>query len=562
MNCSLQAKRKSDSAGMATIAGLVQRRCACGNHARGGACQSCGEKSNQVMRRAAVNSAGMSDVQRVPGRGGKMGILEGTNYAFDTYSVTEAHLSDPDIIARFQSLSKARLIEYEQKVEDPAVKAYIAQLIAKTPSTPCTAKEITRVNAQAEAARSASLPWVRMARQALDRLHGRWIENKADVLASKRTLSGQVVCAFDSNFNITQRDQNYGVQQIRVSSRLKQLESRLGRVAAYACQPDDDPVCTGKGQDTVAYVRGGQPPIHFCPQFREDPDALGQQSTVVHEYSHLLPGVTDEGGYALGGMGAQIMTCQAGAKFRAPSDVLGHTADALTGFVMHIGQMNATDVSVAQGGGKPSQQQTTPQSSTKVSLQPSATKLTPAEVKAAGEDEDKTKVSVAAGTETEFAEQTESSANISLEVEIPAWRLQTRRKLLGSPLKFFNKFTVEPSFGFKPGDNKHRLFTPLAIEGSFQMFSIEWEKATRAGLFKFELGGAGNVGGEWVPQSNETSIKLGGEGGGELEYRPPKTQLFIKIGAKAQVNWEQRGGMKLEWKGASFDTSFKIGYEF
>jgi hypothetical protein len=258
--------------------------------------------------------------------------------------VTEAHLSDPEIIARFNSLSKAALLEYRTHVTDPAVLAYINALLARMPSVPCTTAEIARTAAQAEAGRTSSLPWVRLARVALDRLHSRWIDNKADILAGRRTLGGEIVCAFDSNFNITQRDPDYGVRQISLMSRLRQLESRLGRAAASACQPDDDPVCLGNDRDTVAYVRGGQPPIHFCPQFRDDPDLMNQQSTVLHEYCHLLPGVHDQGGYALGGFGAQVMTCQAGFKFTAASNILTNTADALTGFAMHIGQTGATNV--------------------------------------------------------------------------------------------------------------------------------------------------------------------------------------------------------------------------
>lgn len=350
---------------------LLQRACACGNHAGGGECTSCREKRERTLQRAAVspgqplNQAAHAapesrfghdfsgvpvhaDVQRVQRqRTGRAGLpATSTNYIFDTFNVTESYLSDPDIIARFHSLSRAGLIEYRNQVADPAVQAYITRLLATIPSVPCTAAEVNRTSAQAEAARTASVPWVGQARLALDRLHSRWIDNKADLLAGRRALTGQVVCAFNSNFNITQSDADYGVRQISAMSRLRHLETRLGRAVAYTCQPDDDPICLGGNRDTVAYVQGGQPPIHFCSQFRDDPDAINQQSTVVHEYSHLLPGVHDQGGYALGGFGAQVMTCQTGAKFRATSDILVNTADALTGFVMHIGQTDPADVHV------------------------------------------------------------------------------------------------------------------------------------------------------------------------------------------------------------------------
>jgi hypothetical protein len=52
-----------------------------------------------------------------------------TNYTFDTYRVTEADLSDPDIVARFQSLPLSHLIQYRNRATDYAVIAYIDQLL-------------------------------------------------------------------------------------------------------------------------------------------------------------------------------------------------------------------------------------------------------------------------------------------------------------------------------------------------------------------------------------------------------------------------------------------------
>ena len=267
-----------------------------------------------------------------------------TNYAFDTFNLTESHLSDPDIIARLEALTQEQLVEYRNRVADPAVQVYIDGLIAPRPVVPCTSTEVADTTSLAETARTASLPWVQLARRALDRLHNRWAFHKRDIIGSRRALAGVPVCAFNSNFNINARDPDYGVRHISVASRLRQLERWMGSPVAYTCQPSGDPQCSGRNQDTVAYVRGGRPPIHFCSQFRTDPDQLSRQGTVIHEFAHLLPGVDDSGGYALGGFGAQVMTCSTGYKFSAASDVLTHTADAVTGFVMNIGLEGSTNV--------------------------------------------------------------------------------------------------------------------------------------------------------------------------------------------------------------------------
>jgi hypothetical protein len=58
-----------------------------------------------------------------------------TNYRFDTYSITGADLSDPEIVARFKALNHAQLIEYRNRVEDPSVKGYINNLLATSPGT-------------------------------------------------------------------------------------------------------------------------------------------------------------------------------------------------------------------------------------------------------------------------------------------------------------------------------------------------------------------------------------------------------------------------------------------
>lgn len=54
---------------------------------------------------------------------------DSTNYAFDTFRVTGAHLSDPDIVARFKALSFKELLRYRARVTDPDVIALIEQLL-------------------------------------------------------------------------------------------------------------------------------------------------------------------------------------------------------------------------------------------------------------------------------------------------------------------------------------------------------------------------------------------------------------------------------------------------
>jgi hypothetical protein len=56
--------------------------------------------------------------------------LKPTNYRFDTYQITERDLSDPDIIARFEGLSKEGLRNYLDHATDPAVRSYLLKLLA------------------------------------------------------------------------------------------------------------------------------------------------------------------------------------------------------------------------------------------------------------------------------------------------------------------------------------------------------------------------------------------------------------------------------------------------
>jgi hypothetical protein len=316
-----------------------------------------GERGAPEEKEAEAVAAGLSDPGRIRTEGSARSGFEAvlrratdhgsTNWAFDTGHLTEAHLQDPDVVARLNALSRIDLIRYRRLVADPVVQTYIDNLLAHLPpSPPCSPAEISRLNTQVEDARTAVHGFVGVARRGLDRLHSAWIDNKSALLAGPATLEGTPVCAFNSNFNISARSPDYGVRQIGVMNRLRQLDSVTSKASTYSCRPEDDPVCVGTDQDTIAYVRGNHPPIHFCADFRAEPDVISQQATVAHEFAHFLPGVRDQGGYALGGFGAQVMTCLTNFKFKAASDVLTNTADALAGFVINVGDSGATDVRV------------------------------------------------------------------------------------------------------------------------------------------------------------------------------------------------------------------------
>jgi hypothetical protein len=266
-----------------------------------------------------------STVQRAEGAPGHTGT---TNYRFDTHSITEQDLSDPDIVARLNALSKVGLIEYRREVKDPAVAAYITELINKMPALPpCTPVEATQTSNDAEAGRAAGLNSVVNAVRALGTV-----------------ATPDLLCAFASNFNTPGTDPAFQTRRLIVARRLGALASRMKTAVAYACKPADDPVCMGgKTSDTVAYVSGGKPPINFCPIFR-DFDASAQEAFVIHEFAHLVGNVDDSGGYAFSGRGAALSDpeCKVGNKFKATGDVLINTADALAGFVMHMETASAT----------------------------------------------------------------------------------------------------------------------------------------------------------------------------------------------------------------------------
>jgi hypothetical protein len=354
----------SASSFMPVSTGLLQRKCACGGSAGlSGKCEEC-QKDKLPLSSGAVHQSGPAPAQHIdaPGSGhhfsrvrvhrdetgsgnlssvhrstvhGGEGDSGKTNRRFDTFAITERDLSDPDIIARLNALSKVGLIQYRKNVKDLAVIEYITSLIDKMSALPpCTAEEATETSKQAEAARVGGLPYVTDAVKALGTV-----------------VDSSVLCAFSSNFNTAGNDPLFQTRRMIVERRLNALSSKMKTAVPFKCVPADDPVCMKPGQgDTAAFVFDHKPPINFCPSFRNwaGSEPL-QQSIVIHEYAHLVGNVDDSGGYSM--MGNTVGTCGVGTKFKAPGDVLINTADALTGFVMHIGLgMGAPTASAASTG--------------------------------------------------------------------------------------------------------------------------------------------------------------------------------------------------------------------
>lgn len=209
----------------------------------------------------------------------------------------------------------------------------------------CSSKDQKKTVKKATEAYNAVRPFLALADMALAQLHSAWIENKTDVLAGRKKLSGVPVCAFNSNFNISARDPGYSGRHIALRARLKQLSRAMKKPVAYACASAKDKYCTTeKDGETQAYVLNARPPIYFCPPFTNSFNLIKRQCTILHEYAHLLPGVGDKGGYAT--LGCALTACALNIKFSAKSKDLVHTADAIAGFVMHVGQKKDTRVKV------------------------------------------------------------------------------------------------------------------------------------------------------------------------------------------------------------------------
>jgi hypothetical protein len=272
--------------------------------------------------------------------------------AFDNHQLRPQHLNDQMVQNRFSRMALEDLMDYRQEyivngANDPAVVTHITNIMLGRPIQACSPGDIQRTNQLAQAVVNNLTTIVNNADRAMTRLHSAWVNNKPDFLARRSRLAGEVACAFKSNFNIDETDPDFGVAHIRVMSRLSQLQRRITRPVSFSCEGINNSICLGgSGLDADGFVINAQDPIHLCIGFRSSTDPLHRETVIVHEFLHFLPGVDDAGGYALGGFGAQVMSCQTNSKFNAATNVLLHTADAIAGFIIHIDQTSPTDLRV------------------------------------------------------------------------------------------------------------------------------------------------------------------------------------------------------------------------
>ncbi len=271
---------------------------------------------------------------------------------FDSYQLLPEHLTDSTVQNRFDRMTLEEIYEYRNEyisngANNPDVVTYLTNLMTGRPVQPCSAEEIERTNRKAQTAMSDMSTLINNADRAMTLLHSTWINNKSDLLSRNLHLVGEVACAFKSNFNIDETNADFGVAHIRVMRRIQQFQRRLLRPVTFTCEGINNPICLGgRGLDAEAYVIDHQSPIHLCIGFRESFSPNLEQATIVHEFMHLLPGVGDDGGYALGGFGTIVTSCNLRTKFSAETNLLTNSADSLAGFVMHIAQNSPTDLRV------------------------------------------------------------------------------------------------------------------------------------------------------------------------------------------------------------------------
>jgi hypothetical protein len=232
----------------------------------------------------------------------------------------------------------------EKGKKDPAVIKYLTDLMMGRPLQACSKKEVKQTDDLTKEIMKEVPAKVDNAVKAITRLLSLWSNHKPDLLAKQSKFAGEVGCAFISNFNVNETDSNFGTTAIRIERRLLSLQKRVAKPVSFTCEPINQKICLeAKGRDADGFVVNHKEPIHLCYGFR-DGLAGFQQATVIHELLHLLAGLGDAGGYAT--LSTLARTCKQGFQFSATPDVLGNTADAITGFIMHIDATSPTDLKV------------------------------------------------------------------------------------------------------------------------------------------------------------------------------------------------------------------------
>lgn len=269
---------------------------------------------------------------------------------FEKFTLEAKHLKIPQVTRRFERMTLEELYEYRQNYmfdekgkKDPAVIKYLTDLMTGRPLQACSKEEIKKTDDLAKAIMKDVPAKVDNALKAVTKLLSLWASNKPELLARQSKFRGEVGCAFVSNFNVNETDSNFGTTAIRVERRLLSLQKRVAKPVSFSCEPINQKICLeAKGRDADGFVVSHKEPIHLCYGFREG--IFGQEATIIHELLHLLPGLGDAGGYAA--LSTMARTCNQGLQFSATPDVLGNTADSITGFIMHIDGTSATDLKV------------------------------------------------------------------------------------------------------------------------------------------------------------------------------------------------------------------------
>lgn len=218
----------------------------------------------------------------------------------------------------------------------------------------------------------------------------------------------------------------------------------------------------------------------------------------------------------------------------------------------------------SKGAGAKVDKSAAPAAPATVSVQPAPTKVSANEA----DEKKSTELSIAAGGEAEVSgEGAEGKATLSFEASFPVSDLLRPgglrlAKLGGAPLKLFDEFSLSPSIALAGGP-QGRVVSPLALEASLKMISVEWEKQTRVGTFTLGLGVEGSATGEYTPQTRAGKVDLGVGAGAELEYEPGKNKnFFIKIEAKGEGKFSKDGSAQFEWSGVSFTAGASVGFKF